>query len=114
MDSMFYGCSSLKSINLDTFHTENLVDMRNLFYDCSSLTSIDLSKFNTQYVRYLSKMFYQCSSLSYLDISSFQFNSTNSTLFDESLPEKGKIIVDSIFLPIIEGQIPGSWEKEIK
>ena len=51
-------------------------------------------------------MFYQCSSLSYLDISSFQFNSTNSTLFDESLPEKGKIIVDSIFLPIIEGQTP--------
>jgi surface protein len=114
MESMFYSCSSLESIIFDNFDTENLVDMRNLFYNCSSLTSIDLSKFNTQYVRYLSKMFYHCSSLSYLDISSFQLNSTNSSLFDENLPKNGKIIIDSIFEPIIKGQIPESWEVEIK
>ena len=34
---MFSGCSSLQSINLSSFNTTNVKDMRCMFYGCSSL-----------------------------------------------------------------------------
>ena len=34
---MFEGCSSLKSIDLSSFNSTNVDDMRNMFYRCSSL-----------------------------------------------------------------------------
>ena len=35
---MFYGCSSLQSINLSSFNTTNVEDMSYMFRGCSSLT----------------------------------------------------------------------------
>ena len=60
---MFYGCSSLKSIDLSSFNTTNVKDMSGMFWGCSSLESIDLSSFNTTNVNDMSCMFYRCSSL---------------------------------------------------
>ena len=37
MSEMFYGCSSLQSINLSTFNTTNVETMICMFYGCSSL-----------------------------------------------------------------------------
>ena len=71
--------------------------MRNLFYSFSSVTSINLSNFQTEKLSHMSKMFYSWEKLSYLDISSFKANSTNTTLFDENLPDNGIIIIDKIF-----------------
>ena len=36
-NSMFCECSSLKSIDLSSFNTTNVKDMKYMFYDCSSL-----------------------------------------------------------------------------
>ena len=47
---MFNGCSSLESIDLSSFNTSNVTDMRWMFDECSSLKSIDLSSFNTNNV----------------------------------------------------------------
>ena len=35
MSYMFYGCSSLKELNLSNFNTNNVRYMSNMFYGCS-------------------------------------------------------------------------------
>ena len=35
MNHMFYGCSSLKELNLTNFNTNKVKDMRWMFYGCS-------------------------------------------------------------------------------
>ena len=97
MDSLFYGCSKLTSVDLSNFNTSKVYEMSNLFYSCtnlkninfgnintpsletlksafngcSELTSIDLSNFNTKKVKSMEKMFYECRNLKYLDLSNF-------------------------------------------
>ena len=46
MKSMFYGCSSLETIDLSNFNTFNVTDMNYMFYGCNSVKSIDLSHFD--------------------------------------------------------------------
>ena len=63
MNYMFSGCSSLQSINLSSFNTTNVKNMRSMFSRCSSLQSINLSSFNTTNVENMRYMFFECSSL---------------------------------------------------
>ena len=62
---MFYNCTSLKSITVDSYPRQNISDMSYMFYNCISLTSIDLEKFSTSNVLNidLSYMFYNCNLL---------------------------------------------------
>ena len=59
---MFYGCSSLNSINLSSFNTSKVTNMSFIFLDCS-LNSINLSSFIISNVTNISGMFYNCFSL---------------------------------------------------
>ena len=77
MSDMFYGCSSLASLDLSNFNTEKVTDMYAMFYGCSALTGLDLSSFNTKNVTSMEYMFSRCSSLTDLDLSSF--NTENVT-----------------------------------
>ena len=43
---MFNGCSSLKELNLDNFHTNNVTKMRYMFERCSNEL---IMKIKTQY-----------------------------------------------------------------
>ena len=70
MIGMFYGCSSLLSLDLSNFNTQNVASMEGMFFNCSSLSS-DLSNFNTQNVKSMIYMFYSCSLLTSLDLSNF-------------------------------------------
>ena len=58
---MFYGCSSLKDLNLNNFNTDNVTNMGYMFYGCSSLKELNLSNFNTNNVYYMGSMFCGCS-----------------------------------------------------
>ena len=69
--SMFYGCSSLASLDLSSLDTSSVTDMRGMFYGCSSLASLDLSSLDTSSVTDMRGMFHGCSSLASLDLSSF-------------------------------------------
>ena len=71
MSSMFYGCSSLKSLDLSNFDTSQVTTMYSMFYNCSSLKSLDLSNFDTYQVTDMSFMFDGCRSLESLDLSNF-------------------------------------------
>jgi len=68
---MFRNCSSLTSLDLSGFNTSKVTNMDNIFYNCSSLTILDLSGFNTSKVTNMNSMFFSCSSLTSLDLSSF-------------------------------------------
>ena len=71
MDSMFYGCSSLTSLDLSTWHTSNVTCMNYMFCSCSSFTSLDVSKFDTSNVTGMNSIFFGCGSLTSLDVSKF-------------------------------------------
>ena len=60
----FNYCLNLSNIyGIENLCTDNVTDMGSMFYGCSSLTSLDVSKFNTANVSDIYQMFYDCSSL---------------------------------------------------
>ncbi len=61
MSYMFYKCSSLTSLNLSNFNTDNVKNMSYMFSHCSSLSSLNLTNFNTDYVNNMSYMFFHIS-----------------------------------------------------
>jgi len=71
MNSMFSDCISLETIDLSSLNTNNALDMRCMFKECTSLKSLDLSSLNTINVKNMNGMFQKCSSLKSVDISSF-------------------------------------------
>ena len=71
MNSMFYGCSALTSLDLTKFNTANVTTMRYMFKECSALNSLNLTKFNTARVTDMGFMFYGCSALTSLDLTKF-------------------------------------------
>ena len=77
MSVMFYGCSSLTSLDVSGFNTDNVTDMREMFSGCSGLTSLDVSHFNTVNVTNMMGLFSDCKGLTSLDVSSF--NTANVT-----------------------------------
>ena len=77
MFSMFSYCSSLTSLDLSGFNTDNVTNMAAMFSNCTGLTSLNLSNFNTAKVQYMEYMFDGCSGLTSLDLSNF--NTANVT-----------------------------------
>lgn len=69
MYDMFYGCSSLTTLDLRGWDTSNIDNMGSMFQGCSNLTTLNLSGWNTSSVENMSGMFYGCSSLTtiYID-----------------------------------------------
>ena len=68
---MFCGCDNIISIDLSSFDTKNIINMKNMFMFCINLKSIDLSNFNTTNVENMENMFYRCKNLKKLDLTSF-------------------------------------------
>ena len=60
---MFAGCRGLRSLDVSSFDTSQVADMREMFYCCESLTTLDLSSFDTSQVTNMFGMFRGCSSL---------------------------------------------------
>ena len=55
MYAMFYGCSSLKELNLNNFNAYNVTDMKSMFYGCSDELK---NKIKTQYENIRAEAFY--------------------------------------------------------
>ncbi len=68
---MFFGCNSLKSIDITNFNTENIVNMGSMLADWILLNWIDLPNLNTKKVKYFTYMFADCSDLTSIDVSKF-------------------------------------------
>ncbi len=78
MNGMFYGCSSLTSLDLSSLNTSSLNIMYGIFQDCSSLKSINLTNFKTDNVEDMGQLFLNCSSLESLDVSGFKTDGVTS------------------------------------
>ena len=94
MSSMFWGCSTLTSLDLKNFNTKNVTDMSSMFCDCVALKSIDLKNFNTKNVTDMGGMFLDCPALKSIDLKNF--NTQNVTKMDRMFglmvkctPERG-------------------------
>ena len=65
LNYLFYDCKNLQTITgLDNLNTSFVTSMHGMFYGCSSLKSLDLSHFDTSNVINMSLMFAYCSNLS--------------------------------------------------
>ena len=78
MGGMFWGCSSLTSLDLSHFNTQNVTSMGRIFSGCSGLTSLDVKNFNTENVTYMNGMFAGCSGLTSLDLKNFNTQNVRS------------------------------------
>ena len=75
MSGMFFGCSSLESLDLSGLDASSVEDMFCMFHGCKSLTSLDLSGLDTSNVTRMSEMFKGCSRLTSLDLSGLDASS---------------------------------------
>ncbi|MDD6001319.1 MAG: BspA family leucine-rich repeat surface protein [Bacteroidales bacterium] len=71
MSGMFYGCNSLKTLDLSHLNTKQVTNMRGMFEYCSNLVDLDITGFDTQNVESTDAMFLGCNKLTTLDLSSF-------------------------------------------
>ena len=69
---LFDDFKNITSLDLSSFETKNVVNMRDMFSDCSSLESLDLSMFDVSNVIEIIDMFNGCSSLATLDLSNWE------------------------------------------
>ena len=81
MSYMFSSCSRLTSLNLSNFNTDNVTNMIWMFAGCSGLTSLDLPNFNTDKVQDMNHMFSYCSGLTSLDLSNFNTDNVTNMSF---------------------------------
>jgi len=72
MYGVFFNCYSLESISIDNFDVSSVTDMTGMFCNCQSLTELNLNNFNTKNAKLMTSMFFGCSSLISLDLSSFR------------------------------------------
>ena len=82
MTYMFYGCTSLTSINASDWDTSNVEDMIETFYCCYELNTITgIENWNTNSLTELSFTFCDCRALTSLNLSSW--NTSNVTMAEE-------------------------------
>ena len=86
-----------------------------MFYGCSSLESINLSNFDTHKVKTMDYMFAYCSSLIDLDIYGFIDNPDKTCTFKDFFKgnyiSKGKIRYSDSIENKIKDYIPKGWDK---
>jgi surface protein len=80
MNSMFYGCSGLTTLDVTHFNTTNTTNMENMFAVCKGLTTLDVTHFNTTNVYNMRNMFWGCKRLATLDVT--HFNTTNTVTME--------------------------------
>ena len=77
MRGMFYHLSNLTTLDLSNFDTSRVTNMSFMFSGVSNLTTLDLSNFDTSKVTNMSNMFSATPKLTTLDLSNF--NTSNVT-----------------------------------
>ena len=79
MEGMFQYCNELEYLDLSSFDTSNVINMKNLFNKSKKLKDIKgINKFKTNKVTNLIGMFKECEKLEYLDLSNFDTSKVSS------------------------------------
>jgi surface protein len=72
---MFSGCSSLETLNLESFDTTEITDMYRMFSGCSNLKTLGVLTLNTKNSQNVDNMFCNCDKLTEIERESFNENS---------------------------------------
>ena len=86
-----------------------------MFSGCSSLTSVDLSLYNTNNIKNYEGIFYNCQNLIYSDLSSFTHNNlpdSKLSIFDDTYSSNITIKINKDF--ISKTKFPSNSKIEIK
>ncbi|MBQ9466068.1 MAG: BspA family leucine-rich repeat surface protein [Muribaculaceae bacterium] len=80
LSSMFYGCESLKSVDLDKLDASTIVNVNAMFQGCKSLESINLSALAAATLtgQAIYDMFNGCASLKSVDVSMLNVSATTA------------------------------------
>ncbi|MDO5133374.1 MAG: BspA family leucine-rich repeat surface protein, partial [Eubacteriales bacterium] len=76
MIDLFFGCESLKSIDMSTWDTSGITSVHGVFYDCKSLKKLDVTTWDTSKMGDMSALFRNCENLEEVDVSGFDVSST--------------------------------------
>jgi surface protein len=71
MGQMFKGCSSLTTLDVSNWNTENVEGMHEMFFRCHSLTNLDVSNWKVDKVTNMATMFGECYALQALDVANW-------------------------------------------
>ena len=71
MNSMFYNCEAVETLDIGGFDTSNVTDMSRMFDFCKAVTALDVSDFQTGKVTDMQYMFSGCNAVTALDVSKF-------------------------------------------
>ena len=116
MASMFYGMSSVTSLDVSGFDTSNVTTMRCMFYNMSNVTSLDVSGFDTSKVTDIGYLFYNMSSVTNLDLRNFDTSKVTdmSNMFADT-PLKKLILGDTFKFVEADGKnasLTSAWMRE--
>ena len=90
LDSMFYFCQQLESLELKNWNTESVQTAYQFLWHCEKLESIDVSSFNTSECRNMCRMFGECHNLT--EIKGLEnFDTRKSEGFAAMFQGNGKI-----------------------
>ena len=78
MESMFFGCHNLTSLDLSKFNTNKVENFSFLLYYCKNLVEINLSNINTSSAINMRSFFEHCEKLESIDISNFNTSSVTN------------------------------------
>ena len=110
LSSLFLNNTDLNAaVFSEDFDSTNVTNIDSMFCGCNSLTSVNLEHFITTNVDSMNEMFYGCGQLDYVDISKFSTNISEVYLFDKNYPSNGSITLTREFYDRINGQFPDTW-----
>ena len=106
MQSMFDGCSSLISLDINNFRTPNVQYMNKMFNNCISLKSLYFRYLTTESLGTMYRMFYNCKNLTYLDLYSLTESGQSIVqMFEKSSKSFKLCIKDNKYIPNIFNEI---------
>ena len=109
MSGLFFGCKSLKTIELNKYKI-SITSLNDLFNGCTSLSTVTL---NVTSVKSVDRVFKNCNNLKYMDLSGFNSNDI-AFYVEEFFPTKTLntiIIYNSTLFTKLERRIPSGWTK---
>lgn len=118
--SAFSDCQALTSVS-GLSYISNAVNTTSMFFGCSSLTSIDLSSFDTSKLEYIGFMFMNCTVLTSIKFGAYGFGSLDVSYSDRlylidsnyKTAECNGIVVssDKQFLALEKTEQAGTWTR---
>jgi surface protein len=80
---MFFGCNVVTSLDVSSFDTSNVTDMKYMFYRCNTVTNLDISSFDISNVTDMQHMFNECSEITNIQLPTGAPTATFASIFED-------------------------------